>query len=59
MYRAKRNVEYSAQSPGLTPLDVYLLGDLKNTMCTRKPKMLQDLRHKVEIASVVIPPATL
>jgi hypothetical protein len=29
------SVEYPPQSPGLTPLDFYLWGDLKNTVYTR------------------------
>jgi hypothetical protein len=59
MHKAKRSVEYPPQSPDWTPLDFYLLDDLKNTVCIIKPKMLQDPRHKIEIASVAIPPATL
>jgi hypothetical protein len=47
------------QNPDLTPLDFYLWGDLQNTVCTRKPRTLQDMRHKTEIASAAIPPATL
>jgi hypothetical protein len=59
MHRVKRNVEYSPWSPDLTPLDFYLWGDLKNTVCTRKPRRLQELRQKTEIASAAIPPASL
>jgi hypothetical protein len=43
---AKRNVEYPPGFPDLTPLDFYLWGDLKNTVCTRKPRTLQDLKTK-------------
>jgi hypothetical protein len=55
--RVKRSAEYPLQSPDLTSLDFYLCGDPKNNMCTKKPRSLQDLRHKIEIASVAIPPA--
>jgi hypothetical protein len=59
MDRVKRSVEYPPLSPDLTPLYFYLRGDLNNTVCTRKPRTLQDLKYKNEIASVAIPPATL
>jgi hypothetical protein len=57
--RAKRSMEYPTCSPDLTPLPFYLWGNFKNIVCTRKPRTLQDLRHKIVIASLVIPPATL
>jgi hypothetical protein len=56
---AKRSVEYPPLSPDLTPLDFYVWSDLKNTVCTRKPRSLQDLRHKIEIVSVAIPSPVL
>jgi hypothetical protein len=59
MDKAKRSMQYPPQSPDLTPLDFYLWGNLKNTVCTRKPGTLQDLGHTIEIASIAIPPATL
>jgi hypothetical protein len=59
MDMAKRSVEYPPPSPDLKPLDFYLWGDLKNTVCIRKPRTLQDLKHKTEIASTAIPPAAL
>jgi hypothetical protein len=59
MDRAKRSVEYPPCSPDLTPLDFQLWGDLINTVCTRKPRPLQDLKHKTENASADIPLAIL
>jgi hypothetical protein len=54
MERAKRGVEYPPQSS-----DFCVWGDLKNTVHTRKTRTLQELRHKIQIAFVAIPPATL
>jgi hypothetical protein len=36
-----------------------LWGDFKDTVCPRKPRTLQDLRHKIEIIPVATPPETL
>jgi hypothetical protein len=59
MDKAKRSVEYPSRSPDFIPLDFYLCGDLKDIVCTRKPRTLQDLRHRKEVASVATPSATL
>jgi hypothetical protein len=59
MDRAKSSVEYPSRSPDLTTLDFYVCDGLKNTVCIGKPRTLQDLRHKIEIVSVAISPATL
>jgi hypothetical protein len=59
MDSARRSVEYPPRSPDLTPLDFYLWSDLENTVCIKQPRTLQDLRHKVEVASVAITPATM
>jgi hypothetical protein len=52
-------VVYPPQSADLTPLDFYLWGDLKNTVCAKKPRELEDLKNKIEIISVAITPAKL
>jgi hypothetical protein len=58
MDRAKKSVEYTPRSHDLTSLNFYLWGDLENTGCTKKPRTLQGLRHKIEIASIAVPATT-
>jgi hypothetical protein len=41
--RAKRTVEYPPRSTDFTSPDFHLWGDLKITVCTRRPRTLQDL----------------
>jgi hypothetical protein len=59
MDKAKRSVEYPPRSPDLTPLHVYVWGDLKNAVGSKIPRTLQDLRYKTEIASAAIRSANL
>jgi hypothetical protein len=59
MDRAKRSVECPPRSPNLRPLNFYLWDDLKNTVSYRKPRILQGLRHRTEIASLAVPPTTM
>jgi hypothetical protein len=44
---------------GLTPLDSFLLGALKNAVYVTKPRTLQDLRRETEIARAAVPLATI
>jgi len=41
------------------PLDFYLWGTLKNTVYTKKPRILQDLRHEIESTCATIPLQTI
>jgi hypothetical protein len=55
MDKVKSSVEYPPRSPHLTQLAFYLWDDLKNTVCTRKPRTLQGLRYEIKIASFAVP----
>ena len=51
--------EFPPRSPDLTPLDIYLWGTSKNTVCATKPQTQEELRDQIEHAINDIPLTTI
>jgi hypothetical protein len=52
-------IEYPPRSPGLTPLDFYLWGTLKDEVYRQKPATLNALQETIEASCAAITPDTL